>query len=125
MVNSNGVIVTPNNRVFVNGGCLCGNTNNSFLSKIIKEDLIITISSLWADGIWHFPYEAFVALKIIPQDILKKSKIHVSKITGYIIQWFELINIPRTQLITGNVYANVIYLPRMGKCGTPYFSQIN
>ena len=43
----------------------------------------------------------------------------------FIIQWFNLINIDSSQIVTGNIYSNKIYLPRMGKCGNPYYSQIN
>lgn len=123
-MNTNGVILTSDKKLFINGGCKCGNTNNSFIGKIQKIDTLITITALWANGIWHFPFEALVALKSIPSDIFGKTKIHVSAISDYIIQWFNLININRSQLITGNVYANKLYVPRMGKCGNPYFSQV-
>ena len=79
---------------------------------------------MWADEIWHFPFEAFVALMSIPKDILNKSKIQVSNISNYIIQWFNILNIPSTQLVSGNIFANNLYLPRMGKCGNPYYNQI-
>lgn len=124
LVNTNGVIINYNKNIYLNGGCLCNNTNHAFRGKIQKEKNIISITALWADGIWHFPFEAFVALKSIPHHILNKCKIHVSKITPFIAQWFELINIPSSRLITGNVYADTIYFPRMGKCGNPYISQI-
>ena len=124
-VNTNGVILTENNKLFVNGGCLCGNINYLFKQNTKKINNVITITSLWSDGIWHFPFEAFVALMSIPKDILNKSKIHVSKISNYIIQWFNLLNIPQSQLITGDIYAETLYIPRMGKCGNPYYSQIN
>lgn len=125
LVNNKGVILTSNRKIFINGGCKCGDTNHSFVGKIQKLDKVITISALWTEGIWHFPFEAFVALKSIPEGILNKTKIHVSSVTSYIIQWFNLINIKESQLITGNVYAETLYVPRMGKCGNPYFGQIS
>ena len=124
-VNINGVIVAHDKERYMNGGCLCGNTNVNLFHRINRFDNVISISSMWANGIWHFPYEAFVALMSIPKDILDNSLIHVSGISNYILQWFDLINIPSNRIITGNVIAKNLYLPRMGKCGNPYYSQIN
>ena len=124
LVNINGIIINSDKRIFINGGCVCGNTNNAFVGKISKEDSVISIAALWAGEIWHFPFEALVALKSIPKKILDNSKIHVSNIKPYVVNWFNLINIPSSQLITGSVYAKKMYIPRMGKCGNPYFSQI-
>ena len=124
-VNNEGIIMTNNLTKYVNGGCLCGNMNHSFdPTNSTKIESAITITALWSDGIWHFPFEAFVSLMCIPQDILDKSKIHVSKKSKYILQWFELLNIHETKIITGNIFANTLYIPRMGKCGNPYYSQI-
>ena len=124
-VNNNGVIITSNKEIFINGGCLCGNTSFSFKKNIIMVNNVISITSMWSDGIWHFPFESFVSLMSIPEDILHKSKIHVAKISNYVIQWFEFLNIPVSQLITGVIFAKTLHLPRMGLCGSPYFSQIN
>ena len=74
--------------------------------------------------IWHFPYEAFVALKTLPKELLRKVKIHINNKNNYIIQWLKLIDIDESQIITGNVYGEKIYLPRMGRCGNPYYDQI-
>lgn len=123
-VNTNGVIVTNDKKIYVNGGCLCGNINYLFKKDTIKVDNVISITSLWSDGIWHFPFEAFVSLMTIPKDILIKSKIHVSRISNYVVQWLSLLNISKSQLITGDIYADTLYLPRMGKCGNPYYRQI-
>lgn len=126
-VNADGLIKTElnMNNTYINGGCLCGKINYIFNHDNVKKyDTVISITSMWSSGIWHFPYEAFVALMSVPKDILQNCKIHVSKITNYIIQWFELLNISQTSLITGDIYANTLYIPRMGKCGNPYYSQI-
>ena len=123
-VNNNGVIVTNDKEIFVNGGCLCGDIKYVCYKNTKKIDNVISITSLWSSGIWHFPFEAFVSLMSIPKDILNKSKIHVSSKTNYIIQWFNLLNIPHSQLITGDIYADTLYVPRMGKCGCPYYSQV-
>lgn len=124
LVSANGVIINSDKRIFTNGGCICRRLDNAFVDKISKETNVVSITSLWSDGIWHFSLEAFVALKSIPKDILVNSKIHVSKITRFIIQICNLINIQESQLVTGNIYADKVYIPRMGKCGNPYFNQI-
>ena len=124
LVNDKGVIIVDN-KMFLNGGCLCRNScNNLFYKNIKQEDDVISISALWSEGIWHFPFEALVALMSIPKDILNKCKIHVSKISNFIIEWFNILNIPHAKLVTGNIKANTLYLPRMGKCGNPYYDQI-
>ena len=124
-VNSEGIIQTSKKELYVNGGCKCQKPNSSFQeTNTMKLDNVISISSLWSEGIWHFPYESLVSLMAIPKDILIKSKIHVTKKSDYVIKWFEYLNISPSQLVSGNVYANNLYLPRMGKCGEPYYSQI-
>ena len=123
-VNKNGIIFTSDKKIFINGGCLCGNINYLFKQKKKKIDSVISITSMWSNGIWHFPFEAFVSLMSIPKDILINTKIHIADKSNYIIQWLNLLNISETQLITGDIYAKTIYFPRMGKCGSPYYSQI-
>ena len=95
------------------------------IQNVIYLQSVISIASMWSCGIWHFPYEALFALKTLPPDILNNTKIHVSKKTDFILQWLNLINIDSSQIVTGNIFSNKIYLPRMGKCGNPYYSQIN
>ena len=124
-VSSEGIIQTSKKELYVNGGCKCETPRFSFEEdNSLQFDSVISISALWCEGIWHFPYESFVSLMAIPKDILTTSKIHITKKTNYVSKWLEYLNIPSSQVITGNVYANTLYLPRMGKCGQPYYSQI-
>lgn len=123
-VNNNGIIKTEENDIFLNGGCLCGKIIMNNKNNYTKYENVISITSMWSHEIWHFPYEALVSLMTIPKDILYSSKIHVSKITNYIIQWFNLLNIDKSQLITGDIISKKLYIPRMGKCGNPYYSQV-
>lgn len=113
--------------VFFNGGCIC-KQGIQFRGVNHSCTSVITIASIWAEGIWHFPFEAFAALKSIPDSILYNSKIHISGggINGsdYIQQWLNLIGINPSQIVTGMVYAKKLYVPRMGKCGNPYYSQM-
>jgi len=123
-VNNNGVILTSDKKRFINGACLSKDINYLFKLDINKNETVISITTLWGGSIWHFPFESFVALMSIPKDILNKSKIHVPKISNYIIQWLNFLNIQLSQLITGDIYANTLYIPRQGKCGRPYYSQV-
>lgn len=126
IVNPFGAIRTSKNELYVNAGCQCREPcHYNFNYDIQNVDTVISISAVWANGIWHFPYEALVALMSVPKDILHKTKIHVSNISNYIIQWVKYLDIPSTQLITGNIFAKTVYFPRMGRCGEPYYSQIN
>ena len=125
LVNNNGVIIKPPNTIFVNGGCRCKENQIFFDPRNIKKyDKVISITSLWAGDIWHFPFEAFVALMALDKSTLKKYKIHISKINNYTLQWLNFLDIDNSQVITGNIYANEIYFPKMGKCGNPYYKQI-
>ena len=123
LVNNNGIII-KDDKVYVNGGCLCRNNDYYFDKNVNVITDVISITALWCEGIWHFPFEAFVALMSIPKDILFKYKIHVSQISNYVIQWFKFLNIPSSQLISGSIYAQNLYIPRMGKCGSPYYNQM-
>jgi hypothetical protein len=125
-VDSNGIIVYKNNKFLINGGCLWKNSEIRFSTaiNIIKYSNVISIACKWGAEIWHFPYEAFVALKMVPNDILKICKIHVTKKTKYVIEWLNFMNINESQIIEGNILAENLYIPRMGKCGNPYYSQL-
>ena len=124
-VESNGIIVY-NNKFLINGGCLWKKSEIKLPNNknITKYSNVISIACKWGSEIWHFPYEAFVALKMIPNDILKMCKIHVTKKTKYIIEWLNLMNINQSQIIEGKIIVENLYIPRMGKCGNPYYSQI-
>ena len=125
IVDSNGLCIIKK-KVYVNGGCKCDNKtlvlNNN--NNIKKYDIVISITAKWCDSIWHFPFESFVALKSISHDILKQAKIHVGKKTSYILQWLKLLDIESSQVVSGCVYGNIVYFPKMGDCGNPYYDQI-
>ena len=109
--------------VFVNGGCRAQGGPNS-LEVGGEYESVITIAAKYAASIWHFPYEALAALKAIPPAVLEQSKIHVSGKSSYISQWCALLNINDSKLVTGNIRADTLYVPRMGRCGMPYCSQM-
>ena len=124
-INSLGVIITEKSDVLVNGGCKCNEREITYSNlNLINYKSVVSISAKWTEGIWHFPFEALVALKCIPKHILTSSKIHVTQKNNYIIQWLNLLGIKEDRVISGNIIADKLYLPRMGKCGNPYYSQI-
>lgn len=131
ITNPMGVLLTEKN-VYINGGCLCNSPQHMQMSytqikpKIPHVTNAISIAAMWAEGIWHFPAEAFVALMSVPEKNLtdKNTYIHVSKKTSYVMQWLSLLHIDDARVIDGFVHAEHLYIPRMGKCGNPYESQI-
>jgi len=123
-VNNDGVVITHDNKIMVNGACLCKKSNINNNGLHIYNENVITITGMWSYGIWHFPFESLTALSVIPEKILYNSKIHVGVINNYIIQWCDMLGIKKEQLITGNIRCNKVYFPRMGMCGNPYYSQI-
>lgn len=130
ITNPHGVILTEN-KTYLNGGCLCNSSQYLQLTyrqvepQISHYDNVITIAALWAEGIWHFPSEAFVALMCISEKMLNDTStyIHVSKKTSFVLQWFPFLHIDESRVIDGFVYAKNLYIPRMGKCGNPYKAQ--
>lgn len=125
LVNNNGIIIKLPNTVFVNGGCRCKENQLFFDTRNVKKyDKVVSITSLWAGDTWHFPFEAFVALMALPISTIKESKIHISKINNYTLQWLKFLDIDSSQVITGNIYADEICFPKMGKCGNPYYEQL-
>lgn len=131
ITNPMGVIITQK-KTYLNGGCLCNSPQYMNLSyfdakpKIPSYNKVITISSLWAEGIWHFPSEALVALMCFSKKELCDSqcKIHVSKKSSFIKQWFDILQISYDKVIDGFIHADTLLVPRMGKCGNPYNQQI-
>jgi hypothetical protein len=131
ITNPLGVLLTEKN-VYINGGCLCNAPQYMQMSytqikpKIPHVTNVISIAAMWGGEIWHFPSEAFVALMSVPETNLndKNTYIHVSKKTSYVMQWLSLLHIDETRVIDGFVHAEHLYIPRMGKCGNPYKSQI-
>lgn len=132
IVNNVGIMINCSNKnIYVNGGCKCNTVRNKkeifmkMRQNIQFYENVLTITEMWGDGIWHFPYECLVALMVVPEDILKTYKIHVSNKNKYVLQWLSLLDIHEDQVVTGNIMSNKnTVIPRMGRCGNPYYSQI-
>ena len=91
--------------------------NNRNIENIIyQENNIISISKLHSSAFYHFTIECFLSLSMIPENILNETKIHIGNgeyhNTEFIIELFRLINIDRSQLIFGNVFATKVYIPK-------------
>jgi hypothetical protein len=85
---------------------------------------IISIAALWANGVWHFPMEALVALKLIHN--FEDTYLHITQKSKLCLSWINLvnINISPDRIIDNTIYAEELILPEMGLCGNPYYDQL-
>ena len=124
-----GIIITDK-KYYFNGGCYKEYNINTiklfqyrnFLKKNSKiYDNVISIAELWGDKIWHFPLEAIVALKNIPN--LKNTYLHITKKTEFCLNWIEFLKIPieKDKIIDGDIFAKNLIIPEMGNCGEPNY----
>lgn len=115
---------------YTNGGCRCRdiNTEHIPLDEGIYQATdhpVISVTELWGHGIWHFPFEVFVALCTMPKHILHTSIIHVNEKTQYVMWWISQLGINPSHVICGHIYSKrLTFIPRLGKCGNPYVNQI-
>lgn len=115
---------------FTNGGCRCGAFTKEELTLDEEcyaktEHPVVSITGYWSSGIWHFPYESFIALCSIPTNILQQSIIHVHTKNSYSLDWLSYLGIRENQVVGNHIKSMTkTYFPRMGKCGNPYVSHI-
>lgn len=116
---------------YTNGGCRCRDIKheeislNDHMYQTINHP-VISVTELWGHGIWHFPYEVFVALCSMPKHLLHSSIIHVNDKTPYIMWWISQLDIKPSLVISGHIYSKKqTIIPRLGKCGNPYVNQIH
>ena len=120
-------LVTTNGCIFNYESNYINGVQNKLLIKILNKiylkSNVITISTKWGDGIWHFPFESLVALRLF----LEKNKnldnyfLHIDKKNKYIKQWLELINIPIKweNVISGNIFCKNLLICHVDHCGNP------
>ena len=92
----------------------------------IYYDRVIALTA-GASGTWHFPMEVFVALAGVDKEILQSSYIMISTGSNYMISWLALLGIHRGQLLVprgGGYMAKTLYVPEMGRCAEPSFTQL-
>ena len=89
-----------------------------------KYKKVVSVAALWAQGVWHFPMEALVALKLISD--FKDTHLHISEKKKLCLDWIKLTNIEISsdKILDKTVYAEELILPEMGRCGNPYYDQI-
>lgn len=125
LVTKNGCIYNYKNH-FINGPCnsLCINPYDSFCLK----SKVITISSIFCDQIWHFPFECLVSLRLLLSNYktLDNYYLHIDKKTNYIKQWLELADIPINwdKVISGNVFCKKLIVCQVDPCGNPSLESI-
>ena len=60
----------------------------------------------------------------LPNNLILNSRIHVTKIDNYSLYWLSILGIKKEQIITGDIFAKKLIIPRQGRCGNPYLEQI-
>ena len=132
LITKDGIIINPQG-IWKMGGCV----NNEqiipdkalrYYSQIVKTQpcikKVVSIAARWGDGVWHFPTEALVALKLISN--FNDTHLHISQKSKLCLDWIKLINIdiPHDKILDGTVYTEELLLPEMGMCGAPYYNQV-
>ena len=60
------------------------------------------------------------------ESIVKKSFIHVTSRTPFVVSWLTALGIEADKIIDSTVIAaKELYVPEMGRCGAPFLSQLN
>jgi len=134
VITNTGVIITSKG-VWKLGGCTDNRIDNvnmdavkNYYETVIQTqklyDKIISIAGYWTYGIWHFPMEALVGLRLI--DNFDNTYLHIAEKNNFCLQWLNLYNsnITNDNILDGTVFTKELWLPELGKCGTPYFEQI-
>jgi hypothetical protein len=132
VITPTGIIISPTG-IWRMGGCV----DSISFPKIKAMDFyhhitktqprykkIVSIAALWSHGVWHFPMEALVGLKLI--DNFNDTHVHISQKKQLCLDWINLVDIgiASEKIIDGNVFAEELILPEMGLCGNPYYEQL-
>jgi hypothetical protein len=120
-INDRGVIYDPKVRRFAaNGGC-----HDRFViptkphGNVTSYENVLSVSAVWVMKPWHLAMEASTAFAHLDPAIITRSHIHVSQINNFTISWMSLFGIDKSKLISGTVKAETLYIPEMGRCGSP------
>jgi len=133
LITSNGIIINSQGIIWKMGGCVADEQISKkqaiqYYNHIVKTQpqikKVVSIAALWAQGVWHFPMEALVALKLISN--FKDTYLHISEKKKLCLDWIKLTNIDISsdKILDKTVYAEELILPEMGRCGNPYYDQI-
>jgi len=134
VITNTGIIINSRG-VWKLGGCTDNRINNIDMNVVINYyrtviqtqklyDKIISIAGYWTRGVWHFPMEALVGLRLIKQ--LDNGYLHIAEKNKLCLEWLKLYNsnITHDKILDGTVFAKELWLPELGQCGKPYFEQI-
>jgi len=134
VITNTGIIITSKG-VWKLGGCTDDRLDNMDFNVVLNYyrtviqtqklyDKIISIAAYWSYGIWHFPMEALVGLRLI--DNFDNTYLHISEKNKFCLEWLNLYNsnLTNDKILEGTVFTKELLLPELGKCGNPYFEQI-
>jgi hypothetical protein len=86
---------------------------------------VFSISQFWGDGFYHKNLEDFPKLAPYLEFLVKNPmvKVHVFEIGSYTKFVVKTLGIDPSRLVTGDVRAHVIYLPRGTSCGFTHIQE--
>lgn len=65
-----------------------------------------------------------MALAYVTPEQVKRSVIHVTEKTKYVVNWLSLFGVEEDRVVDGKVIAKHLLVPEAGRCGTPAKKQI-
>ena len=134
VITNTGIIINSRG-VWKFGGCIDNRLDKQHMPSIVNYyrtviktqklyNKVISVAGFWTNGVWHFPMEALVGLRLINQ--FDNSYLHISEKNKLCLEWLKLYNsnIADDKILDGTVFAKELWLPELGRCGNPYFEQI-
>ncbi len=101
------------------GGCGYNqyNKRNRHSKKHFKE--VFTITQYWGEGYFHALVEDITRLAPFLQFLKKYQfiKVHVKSVNGFVVDILSILGIEKGRLISGQIDADIIYIPAHSGCG--------
>ncbi len=124
-------------RIVRNGGCRRLPLDDRLFNVPTKggsktyHQTVVTLAQRYGYELGHFAMEAIMGVgeieKILDQEGSSRSEfpiadredylIHVTQISGFNLQWLDLVGVSKNRVVTGTIHAaNALVVPEMGKC---------
>ena len=87
--------------------------------RIACEEEVFVISQFWGYGFFHFSAEDIPRIAPYLEFLWSQPqiKIHVIRATDFVKNFFRILNLEMSRVITGDVCAKIVYSPQGGNCG--------
>ena len=122
IVNKQGMIHVSD-KVFVENSCDKGYTSRNWkTTRHQRENEVFVLSQSLGDKYFHMMTEVLPKLTMHHYFLHRHPfiKIHVNAKSDRIIEYLRILDLSPSRLITGNIRADVIYVPKGGGCGNSF-----